>query len=89
MVRLSPAEYRLLRYVTGAPPVDLSRSALAAAAELTPNSVSRILRGLLERGVVLEIVRGPHRRIVGVKAALVPQRNINVFVECAPRGASS
>jgi len=65
VVFISPIEYRLLRHAV-APDADLSRPALAEAAMVDdPTSVSRMLRRLLDRGLI-EIERGNHRAITKI-----------------------
>ncbi len=78
MIRLTPAEFRLLSYVSGDSP-DLSRSSLAAVTEVQPASVSRILTGLKKRGLVT-VEYGDHRHIEAVIPSFFVKRNVTCYL---------
>ena len=65
MIFISPVEHKLLEY-TLIPNADLSRDSIAHATGIIPVSVGRILTRLLDRGLI-EIQRGPHRRILKIE----------------------
>ena len=78
MVRLTPPEYLLLDYVSGDSP-DLSRPSLAAASGVIPVSVSRILRSLQDRGLVI-VTHGPNRRIQSLVPTFAVKRGVSCYI---------
>ena len=78
MIRLTPAEFRLLNYVSGDSP-DLSRLSLATVTEVTPDSVSRILTGLKKRGLVT-VKYGDNRRIEALVPTFFVKRNVTCYL---------
>lgn len=78
MIRLTPAEFRLLNYVSGDSP-DLSRLSLATVTEVTPDSVSRILTGLKKRGLV-SVTYADHRRIEALVPTFFVKKNVTCYL---------
>ena len=78
MIRLTPAEFRLLDYVSGDSP-NLSRPNLATITEVKPASVSRILTGLKKRGLVT-VTYGNNRRIETLVPTFFVKRNVTCYL---------
>lgn len=87
MIRISPREYRILRYALSESP-DLSRDNLAAVANVAPVSVGRILSRLLSRGLVT-IERGPNRRILSIAPTFEFEKGKTFWVGSPLRTVSS
>ena len=68
----------MLRYAQTDSP-DLSRDKLAAIADVVPVSVGRILTALRKRGLV-NIERGPNRRIMSIAPTFEFARNVTFYV---------
>lgn len=83
MIRISPREYRLLRYAQTDSP-DLSRDNLAAVAKCVPVSIGRILTALRKRGLIT-IKRGPNRKILAIETTFEFVRNKAFYVDNPPR----
>ena len=83
MLRLTPAEFRLLSYVTQPDP-DLSRDGLAKAGGTSPNNLSALIGKLKRRGLIT-VERGLFNRITKIDASLKPKRIVNCVVGYAPR----
>ena len=83
MIRISPREYRLLRYAQTDSP-DLSRDNLATVADVVPVSIGRILTALRSRGLVT-IKRGQNRRILAIEPTFEFVRNKVFYIGHPPR----